>query len=245
MEECVVVVRDTMHMFVAEVESVVTDQTGKRDVRGYTTDNETSTRKLVRNHEPLVDKKPPFEIDLRIEGVSEAAFLHDEAKMNEISEKLEKLKMASCAKSIRNDLSKGKMIFSEETSRAIYEMGNMELIELQQTSATIQCPSWLKHEPEGLNMCQCGVWLRPNQSTMERIRAAFAALKTPYFRTTAILSRGRKVDIIHGRQIMPKPWMHEEEQRETAANFPLYWTDGRTTRSTELLNWCTVGLKST
>ena len=40
-------------------------------------------------------------------------------------------------------------------------------------------------------MCQCGVWLRPNQSTMERIRAAFAALKTPYFRTTAILSRGK------------------------------------------------------
>ena len=30
------------------------------------------------------------------------------------------------------------------------------------------------------------------QSTMERIRAVFAALKTPYFRTTAILSRWRK-----------------------------------------------------
>ena len=121
----------------------------------------------------------------------------------------------------------------------------MELIEFKQTSATIQCLSCLKHPPEGLNMCQCGVWLRSNQRTMERIRAAFAALKTPYFRTTPILSRGRKLDIIHGRQIMPKPWMHEEEQRQTAANFPLYWTDGRTTRSTELLNWCTVGLKST
>ena len=41
-------------------------------------------------------------------------------------------------------------------------------------------------------MCQCGVWLRPNQSTMERIRAACAAFETPYFRTTAILSKGRK-----------------------------------------------------
>ena len=47
-------------------------------------------------------------------------------------------------------------------------------------------------------MCQWGVWLRPNQSTMERIRAAFAALKTPYFRTTAIMSRGRKSG--------PNPW---------------------------------------
>ena len=82
--------------------------------------------------------------------------------------------------------------------------------------------------------------VRPNQSTMERIRAAFQALKTPYFRTTAILSKGRKVDIIHGRQIMPKPWMHKEEQRKVAANLHLYWTDGRTT-----INWCTVGLKST
>ena len=100
--------------------------------------------------------------------------------------------MGSCAKSIRNDLSKGKMIFSEESRRAIYEMGNMEMIELRQTSATIPCSSCLRYVLEELHMCQCGVWLRPNQSTMERIRAAFAALKTPYFRTTAILSRGRK-----------------------------------------------------
>ena len=84
------------------------------------------------------------------------------------------------------------MIFSEESRRAIYEMGNMELIELRQTSATIQYPSCLKHAPEGLNMCLCGVWLRPNHSTLDRIRATFTALKTPYFRTTGDLSRGRK-----------------------------------------------------
>ena len=66
-----------------------------------------------------------------------------------------------------------------EPRRAIYEMGNMELIELRQTSATTQCPSCLKHVLEGVNMCQCDVWLRPNQSTMDRIRTAFAAFKTP------------------------------------------------------------------
>ena len=53
------------------------------------------------------------------------------------------------------------------------------------------------------------------------------------------------MDIIHGRQIMPKPWMHKEEQRQTAANLPQNWTDDRTTRSTELLNWCADGLKNT
>ena len=40
-------------------------------------------------------------------------------------------------------------------------------------------------------MCQCGVWRRLNQSTI-RIRIASAALKTPYFRTTEISSRGKK-----------------------------------------------------
>ena len=58
--------------------------------------------------------------------------------MREINEKLEKFKMGSSTRNIRNDLSKGFMIFSEESSRAFYEMDNMELIELRQTSATIQ-----------------------------------------------------------------------------------------------------------
>ena len=51
--------------------------------------------------------------------------------MKEINEMLEKRKMGPGKKIIRNDLSKGNMIFSEESSLAIYEMGNMELIELR------------------------------------------------------------------------------------------------------------------
>ena len=105
----------------------------------------TSTRRLVRDPEPAVDKKQPFEIDLRVTGGSQDAVLQDEEKMKEITEKLEKFKLGSGTQSIRNDLSKGKKIFREEPSRAIYEVGNMELIELRQTSATIQCPSCLKH----------------------------------------------------------------------------------------------------
>ena len=31
----------------------------------------------------------------------------------------------------------------------------------RQTSVIFQCISCMKHLPEGLNMCQCGVWLRP------------------------------------------------------------------------------------
>ena len=112
--------------------------------------------------------------------------------MKEIKKKLEKLKIGSCTKSIRNDLkTKGDMIISEESSRVLYEMGNLELIELRQTSATILFPSCLKHEPEGLNMCLCGVWLRPNQDTMNRIKAKFEALIPPYYRAT-LQSREKK-----------------------------------------------------
>ena len=35
------------------------------------------------------------------------------------------------------------MIFSEESSRAIYEMVNMELIELRYISATLWCREWV------------------------------------------------------------------------------------------------------
>ena len=77
-----------------------------------------------------VDTMPQCEIDLR-EGVAHDAISQDEEKMKEINEKLVKLQMGSRTKSIHDDLLKGKMIFSEESSRAIYEMVNMELIELR------------------------------------------------------------------------------------------------------------------
>ena len=167
----------------------VHDRTEMRDVRGNPTDDQTRTRRLVQEFEPIVEK-PQFEIDLRVEGVSQDAILQDEAKMNEINEMFEKLKVGSRTKSVRDDLSKGNMIFSEESSQAIYEMCNMELIELKQTSATIQCSSCVKHVLEDMNMCQCGVWLRPNQNTLDRIREAFTALKSPYFRTRDVIFSG-------------------------------------------------------
>ena len=106
--------------------------------------------------------------------------------MNEIDEEFEKLKLdhaqnlfvTICRKALFN--------------RAFYEMGNMELIEVGQSSAIIQCSSCLKHVWQGVNMCQCGVCSRPNQSTLDRIREAFAALKTLYYRTRDAIWRGMK-----------------------------------------------------
>ena len=75
--------------------------------------------KLERDSVPVGDKKPQFEIDRRVEGVSQDAILQDEEK-KEINKKLEKLRIGSRTKSVRNDWSNGNMIFSEESSRAIY-----------------------------------------------------------------------------------------------------------------------------
>ena len=122
---------------------------------------------------------------------SQDAILQDEEKRKEINEKLELFKwdqaqnpFVTIFRSVKKSSVKNQVALSTR-------WGNMELIELKQTSATIPCSSCLMYVPEGLNMCQCCVWRRLNQSTI-RIRIAFAALKTPYFRTTEISSRGKK-----------------------------------------------------
>ena len=122
-------------------------------------------------------------------------------------------------------------------------MGNMELIELRQTSATIQCPSCLKHVPERLNMCQCGVWLRPHQSTMDRTRTACAALKTPYYRASIIFSRGMKSG--------HKPWQMDHQKDMDAkrgvlkrGQYSSFLDRLQKYEVYRALNWYTVGLKS-
>ena len=143
-----------------------------------------------------VEERPKFEIDLRVAGVSQDAILKDEQQMKEINntlERLKRLKSGSCTKSIRDDQKKqGDMMFSEESSRVIHEMGNMELIELVQISVIIQCHAWLNHFPERLKYCGCGVCLRPGEDTTNRIKARCQALIVPYHFARVNRSRGKK-----------------------------------------------------
>ena len=130
---------------------------------GHETGQETSEVKqlvleiaqgsLCKIRSQRLNKKPDVDIDLRVRGVSQDAILQDETKMREINQQVNRVKAESNKISIRNDLAKDGMIFSEESSRAIYEMGNVDLIELKQTSETAQCPSCLKHVFEGMTMC--------------------------------------------------------------------------------------------
>ena len=67
------------------------------------------------------------------------AFSNTEANTQEI----ERMKIGSDKICIREDLAEEKMVFSKESSRAVFEMGNVELIELRKSS--IQCPSCLHY----------------------------------------------------------------------------------------------------
>ena len=83
------------------------------------------------------------------------------------------------------------MIFTEESSRVIYEMGNVELFELGQISMTVQCHFCLRHVPQGLKFCGCGVSLRLDEGTINRITARCQALVSPYY-VARMGSRGKK-----------------------------------------------------
>ena len=67
------------------------------------------------------------------------------------------------------------MVFSKESSRAVFEMGNVELIELKKSS--IQCPSCLQRVFEGTLLCKCGKLIKPEQDVMSRIKEAFEIQK--------------------------------------------------------------------
>ena len=81
-------------------------------------------------------------------------------------------------------------VSSQEPSQAIFEMGNVELIELK--TSRIQCPSCLHNVFKGTIICACGKHIRPDQEMIRRIKAALEILKAPYFRRSVVTARGYK-----------------------------------------------------
>ena len=72
------------------------------------------------------------------------AFSDNEAKTQEI----ERVKIGSNKICTREDPAKEKMVFSQESSRAVLEVGSVELIE-------DQCPSCLHFVFQGTILCKC------------------------------------------------------------------------------------------
>ena len=104
------------------------------------------------------------------------------------------------------------MVVNEESSRAFFEMDNVELIELKKSST--QCPSCLHHVFEGTLICMRGKLIRPNKDVMSRIKEAFEGPKAPCHRTSSIVTRGSRRG--------PNPWQqHHHKARDllrSAAN---------------------------
>ena len=101
-----------------------------RDDTKNATEAELASRKLVR-----AVSKVDVGTHLSEQEVITDAFSNNEANTQEI----ERVKIGSNKHCIREDLAQEKMVFSKESSRTVFELGNLELIELKKSS--IQCPS--------------------------------------------------------------------------------------------------------
>ena len=120
------------------------------------TKNATEVEMTTSNSERTASKVD-VGIHLSEQEVVTDALFKNGAKTQE----LERVNIGSNKICIREDLAEDKMVFSEESTRAIFEMGNVELIELKKSS--MQCPSCLHHVFEGTFSCMCGKLIRTQQ----------------------------------------------------------------------------------
>ena len=139
---------------------------GVRDETKNATGVEIASRKLVRT----VSK-----VDVAAH-LSELEVIRDVLSNNEANtQELERVKIGSNKICFREDLAKEKMVFSKESSRAVFEMGNVKLIELK---SSIQCPSCLHYVLEGTLLCKWSNLMRPGQDVMNWIKEPFEILNT-------------------------------------------------------------------
>ena len=146
------------------------NQAGAQDVMDHSTEADVATRKLEHT-----TSNTDVDTHLGNKEVSTNAFSESEAVKEEIAETntkaIERIRIGSNKICIRENVAKENMMFSQESSQAIFEMGNEELIELK--TSRIQCPSCLHYVFKGTIICSFGKYIRPDQELIRRIKAAF------------------------------------------------------------------------
>ena len=100
--------------------------------------------------------------------------------------------------------------FSEESSRTIQELGNIELYELGEISKTVQCQACLNCAPESLIYCSCGVCLMTSPEQKKRIKIQFEVMSVPYYLVRVDYSRGSK----HGENTWQKKTLAKKGARK-------------------------------
>ena len=167
------------------------------------TDPEIShIRKLDARDGSAVEKESEFKVDIRIEGIAQDVILQDEERMGKIQEEVEKWRKGSYPKSIREDLRKpeNSMIFCEESSRIIHELGNIETVRIRTNVQHHPVPLLLQAHVGGLSR-SCGLCLRFDEANVD---------STLLF-SRRNRSRGKK----YGEtQWQEDHWMPKEEQQD-------------------------------
>ena len=152
---------------------------------------------------------------------------------------IERIKIGSNKICIQEDLAKEKMVFSKESRQAIFNMGNVGLFELKET--TIQCPSCLHYVFEGTFLCFCGELLKldpetitPNQgNTRDSEKHRFVHLQSP--------QEVSNVERIYGKCIIFKLVTHIESLQKACEDLRQSWTDGKMMRLTGNLSLSMIG----
>ena len=110
-------------------------------------------------------------IDLRIDGIPQEAVLQDKMQMKSISETKRKLEQSKV--DLGENFNQEDYVYTKETAEKIHDQGNVKLVELRQTTETIQCQACWKHIPEGIVKYYCGYMVRPTQQIINEIKDRF------------------------------------------------------------------------
>ena len=89
-------------------------------------------------------------------------------------------------------------MFSKESSRAIFKMGNVELIALNKSP--VQCSSYFLYVFAGTLLCKCGKLIKLDQDAINRIKEVFEIPKASFFRASPISTRGSKCGLNQWQQ---------------------------------------------
>ena len=165
--------------------------------------------------------------------VSANAFLQAEAVKEEIAETnikaIKRIKIGSKKVCVREDLAKEKMVFSQESSRSVFAMDNVELIELK--TSLIQCPScrhYVFKRDNYLSMWQA-YQTQPGDDTTYQNRF----LKFSKHPSSVRLSWRQEVtnkDSTCGRNTTSRQKTHYEARERTTELVRRSWTDGKIMR---------------
>ena len=122
------------------------------------------------------------------------------------TKEVERIKIGPNKICIWEDLAKEMMVFSKESSQAIFKMRNVELIELKKS--TVQCPSCRHYVFGGTFLCNCGKLWKRDPDAIDRMKEACEILKAP-FRASPISTRVAKCG--------PNLWqMHHLKDRDAS-----------------------------